>query len=68
MEIAEHKALMQAEIRTALDTLAKLGETSDAKSPNEVIDENREWGELLDRLFDEVSSFAESHGYGNVEC
>ena len=63
MEIAEHKALMQAEINTALETLVNLGETSDPKSVNEVIDENREWSELLDRLFEEVADFARDHGY-----
>jgi len=63
MEIAKHKALMQAEINTALDTLAHLGETSDSKSVNEVIEENREWSELLDRLFEEVADFARNHGY-----
>lgn len=63
MEIAEHKALMQAEIYTALDTISKLGETSDAKSANEVIEENRDWSILLDRLFDEVANFARERGY-----
>lgn len=63
MEIAEHKALMQAEIRTALETLVNLGETSDPKSVNEVIDENRKWNELLDRLYEEVADFARDHGY-----
>ena len=63
MEIAKHKALMQAEIRTALETLVNLGETSDPKSVNEVIDENREWSELLDRLYEEVADFARDHGY-----
>lgn len=63
MEIAKHKALMQAEINTALETLVNLGETSDPKSVNEVIDENREWSELLDRLYEEVADFARNHGY-----
>lgn len=63
MEIAKHKALMQAEIRTALETLVNLGETSDPKSVNEVIDENRKWNELLDRLYEEVADFARDHGY-----
>lgn len=63
MEIAEHKALMQAEINTALDTLVHLGDTSDPKSVNEVIEENREWSELLDRHFEEVADFARNHGY-----
>ena len=63
MEIAKHKALMQAEINTALETLVNLGETSDPKSVNEVIDENREWSELLDRLYEEVADFARDHGY-----
>jgi hypothetical protein len=63
MEIAKHKALMQAEINTALDTLVNLGETSDPKSVNEVIDENREWSELLDRHYEEVADFARNHGY-----
>ena len=63
MEIAKHKALMQAEINTALETLVNLGETSDPKSVNEVIDENREWSRLLDRLYEEVADFARDHGY-----
>lgn len=63
MEIAKHKALMQAEINTALETLVNLGETSDPKSVNEVIEENREWSELLDRLYEEVADFARDHGY-----
>lgn len=63
MEIAKHKALMQAEINTALETLVNLGETSDPKSVNEVIDENKEWSELLDRLYEEVADFARDHGY-----
>lgn len=63
MEIAKHKALMQAEINTALETLVNLGETSDPKSVNEVIDENRKWNELLDRLYEEVADFARNHGY-----
>ena len=63
MEIAEHKALMQAEINTALETLVNLGNTSDSKSANEVIDENREWSELLDRHYEEVADFARNHGY-----
>ena len=63
MEIAKHKALMQAEINTALETLVNLGETSDPKSVNEVIDENRGWSRLLDRLYEEVADFARDHGY-----
>lgn len=63
MEITKHKALMQAEINTALETLVNLGETSDPKSVNEVIEENREWSKLLDRLYEEVADFARDHGY-----
>lgn len=63
MEIAKHKALMQAEINTALETLVNLGNTSDPKSANEVIEESSEWNKLLDRLFEEVADFAINHGY-----
>lgn len=58
-----HKKLMQAEIRTALDTISSLGETANVTSTYEAINEDLAWNELLDRLFEEVADFATANGY-----
>lgn len=63
---AVHQHLMRNEVKKLADTIIALGETSHPKLDSESINENKEWNDLLDNLFEKVADFAREHGYEEV--